>query len=179
LLTDTVGFIRKLPHHLVASFRSTLEEVKDADMLLHVVDLSNPSYLDQMATVENVLTELGVDVSAAVVVFNKVDLIEDETILNYARERYPQSVFIAAGRKIGLDKLESALIEFMERAYVEDEISFHAGDGKMYSTIRHLAEVIEENYDGNNIILKYRSRKENSEKIKKFAGEQLERQKLS
>ena len=81
LLTDTVGFIRKLPHHLVASFRATLEETRDADLLLHVIDASAPTWEEQRVVVDQVLDELGVNDRPKLLVFNKIDLLDHERLL--------------------------------------------------------------------------------------------------
>lgn len=109
LLIDTVGFIRKLPPHLVASFKSTLEETLVADLLLHVVDLSHPHYPDQMQQVERILGELGMKGHNRIVVFNKVDRVEYSAEVSRARNQYPQSEFISAQRGIGVDALKKRL----------------------------------------------------------------------
>src|SRR5207248_2169288 len=82
LLTDTVGFIRKLPHHLVASFRATLEETREADLLLHVIDASSPTWQEQRVVVDQVLDELGVRDRPKLLVFNKIDLIDHDALLS-------------------------------------------------------------------------------------------------
>ncbi|HMW34274.1 MAG TPA: GTPase HflX, partial [bacterium] len=123
LITDTVGFIRKLPHHLVASFRSTLEEVREADILLHVVDLSSPIFMEQMEAVEKVLRELNALKDARIVVFNKVDRVSDEALITSMRHQFPNSVFISAGRRIGLDKLKQAIKDEIEHAFTLDKVS--------------------------------------------------------
>lgn len=128
LLSDTVGFIRKLPHQLIESFKSTLDEVKDADLLLHVVDISHPAFEDQMQTVQETLLEIGASDKPSITVFNKIDqydpdpshedIFEDETI--YDLEELKRSwmakseedvVFISAVNKTNLEELRSLLIE--------------------------------------------------------------------
>lgn len=106
---DTVGFVRKLPHHLVASFRSTLEEADQADLLLHVVDSSHSHWEDQIESAEKVLSELELSDRSVLYVFNKVDLLEDRGVFEaQIRQRYPNSVFVSAtqGR---VDDLKAAL----------------------------------------------------------------------
>jgi GTP-binding protein HflX len=105
LLTDTVGFIRKLPHHLVASFRSTLAEVVEADLWLHLVDASDPAFKDQMNNVEKVLEELGGEPRTTQIVFNKMDAVEDEAVALALPIEYPGSIRIAARTGEGLDEL--------------------------------------------------------------------------
>lgn len=105
VLTDTVGFINKLPHNLVDAFSSTLEEAKDANLILHVIDLSNPDYLSQIKTVEDVLKQN--DIKAPVIkVFNKCDLVENVQSLN--------GVFISAKKNIGIDKLKKEITNYMK-----------------------------------------------------------------
>ena len=123
LFTDTVGFIRKLPHHLIASFRSTLEEVLNANLLLHVVDLSHPLYMEQMEGVRGVLRELEAIDLPRLVVFNKVDLVKRESALKQAREYYPQAVFVSALRKIGLQKLKESVFDLLETPLLVGEVS--------------------------------------------------------
>ena len=105
VLTDTVGFIRKLPHGLVASFRATLQEVLQADALLHVADATAPRVDDQVTTVEAVLQDLGVSSAPTVLVFNKVDLIEDDAVLYGLRASYSGSLLTSAVTGQGVDEL--------------------------------------------------------------------------
>jgi len=105
LFTDTVGFIRKLPHHLVASFKSTLEEVISADLVIHVVDVAHPFYLEQMEQVRQIMQEIGAGDRPVMTVFNKVDLVRADSALALARNRFPEANFISALRRIGLEKM--------------------------------------------------------------------------
>ncbi|HNF86820.1 MAG TPA: GTPase HflX [bacterium] len=174
LITDTVGFIRKLPHHLVASFRSTLEEVREADILLHVVDLSSPIFMEQMEAVEKVLRELNALKDARIVVFNKVDRVSDEALITSMRHQFPNSVFISAGRRIGLDRLKQAIKDEIDHAFTLDKVSFDSGDGKFYATVHHLAEVLEETYTDSKTTLHFRALKVNAERIKKLQSERAD-----
>jgi GTP-binding protein HflX len=105
VLTDTVGFIRKLPHSLVASFKATLREVSEADVLLHVADATAPRVDDQVATVEKVLEGLGALSTPTAVVFNKVDLVEDDALLYGLRASYPESLLTSAVTGQGVEEL--------------------------------------------------------------------------
>jgi len=105
LLIDTVGFIRKLPHHLVASFRSTLEESVDADILIHVVDLSHPNFEDQLASVLETLGDLKILDKPLITVFNKVDVVKDPLYFANLKAQYQPAVFTSAIRGIGLNQL--------------------------------------------------------------------------
>lgn len=109
VITDTVGFIRKLPHGLVASFRATLREVLDADMLVHLADASAPKVSDQVAAVDGVLGELGALSSPTVLAFNKVDLVADDAVLYGLRAAHPGSLLVAAGSGGGVDDLKERL----------------------------------------------------------------------
>lgn len=122
LFIDTVGFIRKLPHHLVASFRSTLEETLEADLLLHVVDISHPHFEEQIGVVHQVLKELGSGEKPMILAFNKIDRLEDRKILYAVRERYPDALFVSALRGIGLEQLKERIIDRLKQKKTEVEL---------------------------------------------------------
>lgn len=105
LLTDTVGFLKELPHHLIESFKATLEEVAEADLLLHVVDLSHPLYEEQMAAVQVVLEELHAWGKQMIVVFNKTDRVTNPALIEYALHKHPDSVAISAALGAGFPEL--------------------------------------------------------------------------
>lgn len=109
VITDTVGFIRKLPHSLVASFKATLREVLEADMLVHVADASAPAAAGQVTTVESVLGELGAISTPTALVFNKTDLVKDDTVIFGLRASYPGSILTSAVTGAGTDELKEAL----------------------------------------------------------------------
>lgn len=127
LLTDTVGFIRRLPHHLVAAFRATLEEVTEADLLLHVVDASNPSYPAQIAAVESVLVSLGAAAKPTILVYNKIDKVEG--IFCPLPQSHPW-VAISALTGQGIDDLLKAIMEVLEEKRVRRAflVPYHRGD---------------------------------------------------
>jgi GTPase len=134
LLSDTVGFIRKLPHHLVESFKSTLDETRESDIILHVVDMAHPQYEAHIATVQQTLKELGVDEKPTLTVFNKIDLyrekyfdalLDDETKANIEVElrdnltnKYGDNVLISAFTKEGMDELKARLGRLIKEQYV-------------------------------------------------------------
>lgn len=134
LLSDTVGFIRKLPHHLVESFKSTLDEVREADILLHVVDISHPAYEDQLGVVNKTLQEIGAFDKPTLTIFNKMDLYEEHTfdewleestkkeILEDLRERWNNetngnAIFISAIERRNLDQLRAGILEKVRQMY--------------------------------------------------------------
>ena len=99
-MSDTVGFIKKLPHHLISSFKATLEESRHADLLLHVVDISSPIVHKQIESVNTVLKELGCDKKPTIMVFNKIDAVKDESIAPLLRNHYKNCILISARRQI-------------------------------------------------------------------------------
>lgn len=109
VITDTVGFIRKLPHGLVASFRATLKEVLEANMLIHVADSSAPRVQEQVGAVEKVLDDLGALTAPTALVFNKTDLVEDDAVLYGLRAAHPGSILTSAKTGVGLDKVKERL----------------------------------------------------------------------
>ncbi len=142
-VTDTVGFIRKLPHHLVASFRATLEEARAADVLVHVVDASHPDWEGQMRVVEKVLQELGMAERPVLAVFNKMDVVPDAAAFTArVRELHPEAVLATTQRIDGLDALKARLrsVERAGRATVL--VRLPASDGARLAELYRVGEVI-------------------------------------
>jgi GTP-binding protein HflX len=159
LLTDTVGFIRKLPHHLVASFRATLEETRDADLLLHVVDASHPLWEEQRLVVDQVLMELGLAEQPVLLVFNKIDLLPEDELLAL-QERVtalvPNAVFVSAATEDGLAPLRRALRHAMRaRRPVADVWLSHA-DGRLLAEIHAHGEVLDQRTEGDFMVIRAR-----------------------
>ncbi|MBX3437358.1 MAG: GTPase HflX [Planctomycetaceae bacterium] len=146
LLSDTVGFIRNLPHHLVASFRSTLAEARHADLLLHVVDASHPQVARQIQTVNDVLKDIGVDSTDPLLVFNKADAVTDRATIDILRARHPEGVVISAARREGLDKLANAVADRLGDGYLDAEIETGVGNGRLFSWLAEHAEVKDRTY---------------------------------
>lgn len=121
LLSDTVGFIRKLPHHLIESFKSTLAESKESDILIHVVDASHPHFEDQMANVQETLRSLAIEGKTVLTVFNKIDLLDEEVQQNLEDSWYRQSntpsVCISARKKVNVDAFRNQLVSMLVTAY--------------------------------------------------------------
>lgn len=168
LLSDTVGFIRKLPPHLVASFKSTLNEVSGADIILHVIDLSHHYFEDHIIVVEETLKELNCGKKTLFKVFNKVDAVKEKTKIDYVRNKYENAVIISAQRGINITGLKDKLIRLTEETFVEENIALEITNSKAAAAIHSLAEVIDKRYDEKSIHITYRTNKENSEKIKKL-----------
>ena len=156
LLSDTVGFIHKLPHQLVASFRATLEEVVEADLLLHVLDASHPRALVQATSVHAVLEELSVDDKPRWMVFNKLDQVQDPSVLSVLRLEYPESIDISALTGFGLDDLNQRLSEHFASLEVEFSVVLSHRDGKAMDYLYRHGEVLERDYEANDIHLRAR-----------------------
>ena len=127
LLTDTVGFISKLPHNLVEAFKSTLEEITEADLILHVIDSSNPNYQNQIKTTNEVLTEIGVGNIPMIYVFNKMDKINEYF---YIPPKYENTIRISAKKKMNLDGLTDLIIKELTTTYhiVTLHVPYHKGN---------------------------------------------------
>ena len=168
LLSDTVGFIRKLPPNLIASFKSTLNEVRDADIILHVIDLAHQYYEDHIQVVEDTLKEFGGNKKTIIKVFNKVDLIKDKSKINYVLNKFDKAVVISAQRGINISSLKDKILGIIEEEFVEENVDIDINDSKIAAKIHSLAEVLNTSYDENVIHLTYKANKENSQKIKKI-----------
>ena len=146
LMSDTVGFIRKLPHRLIESFKSTLDEVRESDALVHVVDVTHPNYEEQMQVVSETLGDLDARDKPTLVVFNKIDALEDRTLLRRLRRNHPDAVFISALRGIGLDTLKEDLLALIEQDYVERVAYIPVSEPEAIARVHRLADVIDEEY---------------------------------
>ncbi|MEO6486353.1 MAG: GTPase HflX, partial [Thermoanaerobaculia bacterium] len=156
VVTDTVGFIRKLPHNLVASFRATLSEVREADLLLHVIDASHPLWEEQRAVVDEVLAEIGAQDKPVLHVFNKVDRL-DAAGMTVAQDRagslLPDSTFVSATAPGGLEPLRRALLATLRSQRPVTEIRLPVGSGKLLAEIHREGEVLEQRVDGDELVV--------------------------
>ena len=146
LLSDTVGFIRKLPHRLIESFKSTLDEVRTSDLLLHVIDVTHPRFEDHMRVVDETLEELEANELPTLLVFNKVDALEDTHLLRALRRDYPDAVFVSALRGMGLAQLRDDLLALIRKDYVERTAVVPVTEPELIAQIHRLATVINEEY---------------------------------
>ena len=148
LLTDTVGFIRKLPHDLIEAFKSTLEEINESSLILHVIDIANPNYEHQIETVETVLSELGVKDIPIINVFNKIDLLKEYPVITT-----DNSIFISAKNKTNMNELLSLINNNLYKIFkVNMVIPF--SDSSVYTELKENSQIIETNYqeDGIHIV---------------------------
>jgi GTPase len=168
LLIDTVGFIRKLPHHLVASFRSTLEETADADLLLHVVDVSGSGYLDHIGVVQQVLKELGMDLKPVILVFNKVDILEDRRIIPDLRQRFSGSLFVSALKGIGLSSLKQEILSRLTADETEEEVRIPISKTREIAEVYKLAKVLALSYENDEAVIRFRTTTRNAGRIREL-----------
>jgi len=148
LLTDTVGFIRKLPHGLVEAFKATLEEVVQAELLVHVVDISHPQADDQVLAVNSVLEEIGAAGKPTLMVFNKVDRFNSEQLVNIYRDRFPDSVQISAITGEGIPELMAQLGAMLRPVREFVELSVPHDNSAVMARLHSAAQVVERSYDG-------------------------------
>ena len=154
LLSDTVGFLKKLPHHLVASFKATLEEVAEADLLLHVVDVCHPEAESQIDAVDEVLKELGALERPTLMLFNKIDLLEEEGHIQLFQSKYPDSLAISAQNGVGLEALKDLLTERFSIQDVDVSLALSYQDGKALDYLYKHGEVLDTDYQGESICVK-------------------------
>ena len=170
LLSDTVGFIRKLPHGLIESFKSTLDGVRDADVLLHIVDSGSKLIEDYIEVVETTLEDLGIIKSRKLLVFNKIDSIDPETLISLKRE-YPGALFVSATRGIGLEKLQEHLGKIIEEEYVDFNYRIPMSHYKAVAYLHEVGIVDKEHYDGNYVSIEGSLTKEDRAKFKSMLAD--------
>ena len=159
LLTDTVGFIRKLPHHLVASFKTTLNVVSEADLIIHVIDISNPYFEDHMQVVDETLKSLGCNEKQQIKIFNKIDILEEKSRVNFVKNLYPNSIMISAVRGININALKNLFIDFYEQNFIENSIRTDHSKSHLVAKVHSLVDNLETSYDDFGITIKYKTTK--------------------
>ena len=167
LVSDTVGFIKNLPHGLVASFKSTLDEALEAALLCHVVDASDPGFERQLEVTEDVLDEIGAKAVPRLLVFNKIDRGGNEPAL---RAKYPGAIVMSARREQDITKLREAIIAFFERDLIEAEIFLPWSAQKRRGEIFSTCKVLEERSDGEGAFLRVRGESEAVKRLSKQFG---------
>lgn len=154
LLIDTVGFIRKLPHHLVAAFKSTLEEALFADSLVHMIDASHPQALEQAEATLAVLKELGADPEKCLTVLNKVDKIEDKQALDKLKARFPKALTISALNKQGLEELQKVLMQDLLKDHLQLTLRIPQSDYGVVAEIMREGRILHKEYDGDDLLIR-------------------------
>ncbi len=156
-VSDTVGFIRKLPHHLVASFRATLEEVREADLLLHVIDASHPGWEEQMVVVDDVLAEIGIGSMPVIPLFNKMDAVPDASAFAArARELYPEALLGTTARIDGLDQVKNELRRRELSLRPPVTVFVPLADGARLASLYRLGEVLDQSIVGERHVVSVR-----------------------
>ena len=145
LLSDTVGFIRDLPHRLIASFKATLEESRQADLLLHVADASNPAVYQQISAVYDVLEEIGIQEKDTLLVLNKIDNAS-QTQLDAVLNRYPNAILTSAKSREGFEQLHQATSDALSRFFRDVDIEFDISNGKLLAYLAAKGEVLSTQY---------------------------------
>ena len=154
LLSDTVGFIRKLPHHLIASFKSTLNEVILADLILIVLDASSNQILDHYKTIIGVLEELGASRHPTLVVMNKIDQLNSTSKINHLKLKFPDSIFVSALNQLKLNQLNAKIIQMIDQNLEELDLLFSYKEAKKIAIAQEGVEVIERKYNNDHVKLK-------------------------
>ena len=169
LLTDTVGFLRKLPHTLIESFKATLEEVSEADLLIHVVDLSHSRVDDQIEAVEGVTKELNAFGKQTLIVFNKIDnLVNHELVETYLR-KFPGSVAISARTGENVNQLVEVLQDALSAWRLRSHFKIPASESALIAEIHRVGHVLELRYEGNDAIIVAHVPPELTQKLERFA----------
>lgn len=153
LLSDTVGFIRDLPHQLIAGFKATLEETRQADLLLHVADASNPHVEEQIASVYKVLQELGIEAKDTILVLNKVDRVADRGRIDQLLGRYPNAVPVSARSGTGLPKLARIVSDALSRSFQDLDIETDVGNGRIMAYLAAHGEVISHQFHDDRVVI--------------------------
>jgi GTP-binding protein HflX len=171
LLTDTVGFLRKLPHTLIESFKATLEEVSDADLLIHIVDLSHARVDEQMAAVDGVIKELDAFGKQTLIVFNKIDLLTNPELADAYRQRFPGSVAISAKTGRGVEELVDALQSALASWRMRSRFRLPMSESNLIAEIHRVGHVLELKYEGEFAVITAHVPPHLEQRLVRFAAE--------
>ncbi len=174
LLSDTVGFVSKLPHHLVASFKATLEETVNADLLLHVVDASSEEAFEQIKSVEQVLKELGCDQKEMMVLLNKSDNIANRAVFDSVQTVFPDAISVSAKTGLNLDELAKTVTERVRGGRIRVRVTADITDGKLQSYLKTVAKDIQEEYEGNTVQIEATLGQNQLTQVKRLAPQNIE-----
>jgi GTP-binding protein HflX len=153
LLSDTVGFIRDLPHRLIASFKATLEESRQADLLLHVCDASNPAVLEQITAVFRVLEELDIQEKDTLLVMNKIDALAERACLEMVFSRYPHAIPVSAHTGEGLYRLATAVSEALSRTFRDVDVETRVDNGRLMAYLAAHGEVLSRTFVDSRVVI--------------------------
>ncbi|TFG84100.1 MAG: GTPase HflX [Spirochaetales bacterium] len=156
LVTDTVGFVRNLPHGLVEAFKATLEEASDADLLVHVLDAADPESERHFETTRKVLTEIGADTSRSLVVYNKIDKLEDRSVMEFLARRHPGAIFVSAKSGEGLTELKEAIAAALTADSVDLTLRVPLAEYAVVSLLYREAKILSEDHEDDMVIINCR-----------------------
>src|SRR6187397_1493535 len=169
LLTDTVGFLRKLPHTLIESFKATLEEVSEADLLIHIADLSHPRVDEQMEAVDRVLKELDAYGKQTLLVFNKIDAVANAEHVETYLKRFPGSVAMSAKMEQGIDQFVDALQSDLSAWRLQSRFRIPANESALIAEIHRVGHVLELRYEGNDALIVAHVPPDLAQKLERYA----------
>jgi GTPase len=170
LLSDTVGFIRDLPHHLIESFKATLEEARQAHLLLHVADAANPAVYNQIAAAYHVLEEIGIQRKDTLLVVNKIDALPDRARLEGILNRYPGAVPISAQTGFGLANLAGAVSEYLSRSFLDVDVETDIDNGRLMAYLAAHGEILSKQFRDSRVVIHCRIP---SRHLGRIAGESI------
>ena len=173
ILSDTVGFIKKLPHHLITSFEATLEEVRWADFLLHVVDASSPDVIEQVAAVNNVLKELDCEKKPIIMVLNKADVLKDSSIITFFKSKYDNTVTISALTGQDIEILKREMVNFADMGSTEIKLECGVSNGKLLAYIYENSRVLKRTFINTSVHFHIVIEEKNLSKLYQLGGEDL------
>jgi len=153
LLSDTVGFIRHLPHHLIASFKATLEEARQAHLLLHVADASNPAVCDQISAVYLVLQEIGIQAKDTLLVLNKIDRLPGPSAWNAIVSRYPHAIPISAKTRLGFDQFSYRVSDALSRTFRDVDVETGVDNGRLMAYLAAHGEILSKRFGEQRVIV--------------------------
>ncbi len=170
LLSDTVGFIRDLPHHLIESFKATLEEARQANLLLNVADGANPAVYEQISATYKVLEEIGIQLKDTLLVINKVDRLPDRARLDGLLNRYPSAIAISARTGYGLPHLAATVSDALSRSFLDVDVELSVDNGRTLAYLAANGEVLSKHYADSRVIVHCRIAKQHLDRINKDAS---------
>ena len=174
LLSDTVGFVRNLPHQLVASFKATLEEAINADLLLHIVDVSSPEAAEQIESVNTVLAEIGCAGRPTLILLNKADVVRSRRMLEMLSTLYPDALSISAKTGLALDELHKAILAKCRGSEITVRLRYSQQNGRLYSFLHSHGTVLNEQYLDNSVVISARLGRNQLNELRRLHPEKIE-----
>jgi GTP-binding protein HflX len=175
LLSDTVGFVRNLPHQLVASFKATLEEAVNADLLLHIVDVSSGDAESQAENAKKVLDEIGCKEKNILVLLNKADIVKNQAQFELLQTIYPDALCISAKTGMNLEVLREKVCEIYTGGQVVLRVTVSAADGKIQNYLKSNTTILKQDYSDSAVVMDVRLGKNQFAQLQRFKPEKVER----